>query len=241
MRLPSLLKKFWQRIRIVLLFVFITFVCIVLLTILNNRLTIDHVEVRSNSSAPPLYGLANIKNHNIIFFSEKKTEQLLLTQNPKLKTVVVSKKLPRTIIVDIDMYQPIALLKTNQGYLALSDDGKIIYKQHELDTAYPLINYYQQFDYQQMSPGTTLGYSDITLSLRLLKVSIDLGLPILTVDISGLDMIAFVMNDKKILFTTEKAESQQRYELEQIIRQFKIEGKNFKNLDLRFDKPVISF
>ncbi len=241
MQLRPLLRKFWQKVRFIFLFLLATILLLILLVKLNSLLLINHVEIRSSSSTPSLFGLNNFKNQNILFLSEKKTSRILLTQNPILKSVEIEKKLPNTIIVNVQTYQPIALLKVNQGYFALSDDGKIIYKQKQLDTAFPLINYYQQFDYQQIKPGDSLTYSDITLALRFLRVSLDLGLPVLTVDISGEDMIAFVLTGKKIIFTTEKAESQQKYELEQIIKQFKIEGKNFKNLDLRFDKPVISF
>ena len=46
---------------------------------------------------------------------------------------------------------------------------------------------------------------------------------------------------KEIIFRNKKEKELQDYQLEFIIRQFKIEGKEFKKIDLRFDRPIISF
>ena len=67
----------------------------------------------------------------------------------------------------------------------------------------------------------------------------DLELKINSIDISSLDMLGFNLDGKKLLFTTEKPVETQAYILEKVVGQFKIEGKDFKSLDLRFDKPVI--
>ena len=45
----------------------------------------------------------------------------------------------------------------------------------------------------------------------------------------------------KKAISNKKEKELQDYQLEFIIRQFKIEGKEFKKIDLRFDKPVIAF
>ncbi|MEK9169228.1 MAG: hypothetical protein AAB788_00635, partial [Patescibacteria group bacterium] len=64
----------------------------------------------------------------------------------------------------------------------------------------------------------------------------------LTIDIKGQDMLVFNLNDSKVIvFSNSKDKDVQDYQLELIIRQFKIEGKEFKKIDLRFNKPIIQF
>ena len=53
-------------------------------------------------------------------------------------------------------------------------------------------------------------------------------------------MIVLNSKDKRFVFTTEKDVSEQEYQFSAIVRKFRTEGKDFKSLDLRFDKPVIS-
>ena len=52
-------------------------------------------------------------------------------------------------------------------------------------------------------------------------------------------MVAFNLDKKKIIFSLEKNRTIQAYQLETLIKQFQIEGKEFVSLDLRFDKPII--
>jgi len=55
-------------------------------------------------------------------------------------------------------------------------------------------------------------------------------------------MLVFKLdNGKKIIFSVKKDREEQDYLLETIIRQFKIQGKEFQEIDLRFNKPVIAF
>ena len=44
---------------------------------------------------------------------------------------------------------------------------------------------------------------------------------------------------QKLLFSAEKDRATQDYEMEAVLTQLKREGKEFTQLDLRFDKPII--
>ena len=45
----------------------------------------------------------------------------------------------------------------------------------------------------------------------------------------------------EIVFSSQKERQFQIYQLEIIVKQFKIKGKEIKKIDLRFDKPIIQF
>lgn len=242
MQQKSLFKKFFSWVKIAVLIIILSAVIFVVLYFLNNLFLISQIEIiKPDITHPPLRSLELIKHKNILFISENDIAKMLSDQNPFLQSVSVVKKLPNKLLINLEIYKPIAYLKVNSGIFALASDGKILYKNHEESPVSPIIQYYQLFDYSVFNPGDKLTYSDITISLQLLEKSSELGLTVDSVDINGLDMIAFNLKDKKILFTTEKDELQQAYELETIIRQFKIKGQEFKNLDLRFYKPVVTF
>lgn len=166
-------------------------------------------------------------------------EQDIEKENPEVTSVFVSKKLPDELQISVIYTEPMVILVANNGYLYLSDQGRVIYKTRKVGEELPYIDYYQKIDYSSTQAGDVFNYKDLQASLNFLRHVLDLGLAVDTIDINGLNMIGFNLKGKTILFTTEKDEEIQLYELGQIVHSFKIEGKDFKSLDLRFDKPVV--
>jgi bifunctional N-acetylglucosamine-1-phosphate-uridyltransferase/glucosamine-1-phosphate-acetyltransferase GlmU-like protein len=80
----------------------------------------------------------------------------------------------------------------------------------------------------------------VRLALQVVKLVTDLQLDPVSIDINGDDMILCNLSGKKIFFSTKKDIRQQEYQLTEIIKQFKIKGKQFKAVDLRFEKPIIT-
>lgn len=212
-----------------------------LLIMFNNFFQIKEIEVLTPTNETIIDGIENLKKENILLLSIEKSEKLLTLQNAKIKQINIKKIYPSKLLITISIYDPIALLEVNSGYFALGEDGRVLYKKKDADKNLPVIHYYQKFAFTTGAPGEMISYQDVTLSLHLLKISRDIGLHVDSIDITGLSMIAFNLSNKKILFATQKDELIQEYELETIIKRFKLEGRDFKYLDLRFDKPVISY
>lgn len=188
-----------------------------------------------------LRGLNSYYQKNMLFISIKDAEESLLASNPELQSVSIEKKFPNSLVIAVTLQPILATIEMNEGYAYLSEKGKIIRKSREKKDSLPLIRYYQKMNYSSFGAGDDMKYIDILLTLHFIKKLSDLGLKTDFVDIDGLDMLLFIIGDKNIIFTTEKDTKTQDYELEQIIRQFRIEGKEFKSLDLRFEKPIIKF
>jgi hypothetical protein len=188
-----------------------------------------------------LRGISQYKNASMIFTTEKEIEQQILTENPRIKSVTVEKIFPQTIYIKITKNDLLTVLKSGNGYFYLDETGKIIEKTKELKKNLPVITYYQMFDYYSYSAGDLITYQDFLASLQILKTLLDLGIQIDTIDISSLSMILLQVGNKQIIFTTEKDIKTQLYEVEKIVQRFKIEGKEFQSLDVRFDKPVVIY
>ncbi len=209
------------------------------LMILNNYFRISRIEVEALPEGQSIKGLDLYENKNIFFIQEKEMAEKIKLENPNIQQVTIKKQLPNQLKITVKLYKPLAALKANVGYLIISEDGRILAKDKQNRLDLPEINYYQKINFYSSYPGEWIGFEDVVTSLKLLKFSLDLKLAIDMIDINGLDMIGFNLGGNKILFTTKKKESIQEFELEKIVRQFKIEGRSFKSLDLRFDKPVV--
>lgn len=188
-----------------------------------------------------LVGLNDFASQSLIVLSEKKVEKDVKAKNPQVKTVSLQKIYPQTIKIRLNLYEPVAAVTANYGYFYLSEDGRILGKNREKNTNLPVINYYQKIDYYSYPVGDWIRYKDILIALNFLKNPFIEEAKVDSIDINGNNVILFNLNEKKIYFSTEKEVEIQNYEIEQIIRQFKVEGKEFKSLDLRFDKPIIKF
>lgn len=239
MRPKRLFGKFYNFLRFVILIVLIYSIFI----LLNSFFSVRHILVQKNNlnKKIALNGLSVLQRQNILILSTDRVRKEIIERNPWVRNTTVSKLLPDTLQVKIDLYNPFAYLKSNEGYFLLSDDARILAKQKFLSNLLPVISYYQQFDYQSLSSGEFLRQKDILTTLSFLEKLKEMNIQINSIDIGSSHMLVFNSDGKIIIFTTEKSQERQRYELEIIVRQTKIDGKDFKSLDLRFDKPVIIF
>lgn len=209
------------------------------LLFLNNYFKIKNIQIINPGKNLSLVGLDLLKNRNLILLDENKTATELVEKNPMIKSVKIRKRYPDKVEVEIKNDKPIAVLKTDRGFLYLSESGKIIEKKKEYNQSFPLINYYQNFYYYQYQAGEPVDFQEIITALYFLTAVTDLGLKVDSVDIAGVYMVAFNLKDKKIIFSLEKKIEDQKYQLATITKEFKIEGRDYVSLDLRFDKPVI--
>lgn len=216
------------------IFIFLTTVLI------KQYFALDSFEIEGISSVN-IRGFDKLRGKNLLLLQEKEVMDYLHDLNPEIEIIKVLKSYPKKIKIIVRVLEPLVFFKVNNGYLALEENGRVVYKKHEIDKVLPIIRYYQQFNYSFFNPGNKLDYLDIITALYFAKASLQLGLNIDTIDINSANMLALNTKDKKIFLSTGKDHSKQQYELVTIIQRFRIEGKEFKVLDLRFDKPVIRF
>lgn len=234
-------RKLWSTVKNSIILFCISIIVFGFLYGANGILQIRNIAVQGYAGSTPIRGLSSYAQKNLLLVSSKNIEKMLIEENPQIRSVSVKKLLPNSLVITIEGQSFIAVFAMNDGYAYLSEEGKIIEKSKEKREGLPLIRYYQKMNYATYNSGDAIGYTDILTALHFLKTISDLGLQTDTVDINGLDMLLFTVGEKKLFFTTEKSKETQNYELKQIIKQFKIEGKDFKSMDLRFEKPIIRF
>ena len=239
MQLRLFKVKFWKKpIKYFCIFILSGLLFGVFLLFLNF-FQIDSLELVGSNKQ--IQGISSLYGKNIIFLSSSETVNDLLNQNPQLQQIKVQKILPNKLRIEFTLEKSWTYLKGDIGFFELSDQAKIIAKKKKTDEKLPIINYYQKLGYAVFNTGDTIEYQDVKIALHFLKITFDLGMQVDTIDINGNNMIAFGIDQKRVLFSVEKDVGKQKYELETIIKRFKIEGKQYKTLDLRFEKPVVKF
>lgn len=242
------LKKFWRRINKYIFLLVTTIVFFSVLVLINQVFLIRKIEIFGLPKNKTLLGLNRYRERNLLFLSAKEEEDRIREINPQIKSAVVEKIFPNVLRIRVVLYEPFVALRVKEGFFILSEDGRILFKEKEKKDSLPVINYYQLLNYQFFQPGDRVDYTDLAAALHFLNSVLDLGLEVTTVDISGFDMIGFKLRNKadkkgvkRIIFSARKKREKQDYELETIVKQFMIEGRDFRVIDLRFDKPIIKF
>ena len=232
-------NKFLNRLKILFFLFLVASLFYGVFYSLDSLFSIKKVEVVSDKK--DFIGISELKKNNLIFLSEEKIIEKIIENNPSIQKVEVEKKYPSTLVLKLTVEKPIANLLVNNGYFYLSQSGKILSKARAANMLLPVINYYQRLNFQSYSAGDFLDFKDIKSALYLTTAVSDLNFKIDNLDIGGVNMIVCNVGDKKIVFSSEKDNELQVYQLAQIVKQFKVEGKQFREVDLRFDKPVVRF
>jgi hypothetical protein len=184
-------------------------------------------------------GISLLKQKNIVFLDIKKTEEILFEANPTIASITIEKSYPSTLEIYVEDSVATAILPVGNGFFVLSTKGRILEKNRTNTTHLPIINYYQKLPFQGYESGDIVSNSDILLALALIEKVSYLAIVTDGIDIKGLDMIVLKKGSVEYIFTTQKSAQEQYDDLKIIIEKFKLDGKEYKSIDLRFDKPII--
>ncbi len=241
MSLNTSLAKFLNRIKFLILFLLLCSLSFVGLFFANQFFLVNNIKIVSDKN----FSLSNKKeliNSSLIFANKDKIAKKIVKDNYQIKTATVEKIWPSSLKISVSFYEPCISMVVNNGFFELSCDGRILKKTKDVPQYLPIINYYQKLNSSSFQTGVWIDFEDIKKSLFFVGKLKEINLTALTIDIKGQDMLVFNLIDgKQIIFSNSKESNTQSYQLELIIKQFKIEGKDFEKIDLRFNKPIISF
>jgi len=231
--------KFLAKLRYLLVFALVFGLIFAGGFFLNSYFQLKKIEVIGEKK--DIFGLKELTGKNLLFISETSINEILIKRNPSIKTISFEKKLPSTLVLRIVFDQPIGELIVGDGFFDLAENGKIVTKSKKENAKLPKINFYQKFNYQSLSQGEIISLKEILDGLYFLKSLAEINLKVDSLDINGINMIVFNLGNRKIIFSSEKERKLQVFQVKEIIRRFKLEGKQYREIDLRFDKPVVRF
>ncbi len=208
----------------------------------DSILRVKNVIVNGDRSTAPLQGVSEIKGAFIWRVGEDNIEAIRQL-NPSYTIDSVEKTYPSTITINVYKQVPGAYLTVDGGYLLLSTESVILEKtREEPSDSYPIIAFYQHIPFSTYSVGQVIDADEIEDSLYFLalvkqttKERVD------SIDIVSYNMLGLYTSNKTFFFSSEKEREMQQWQLEQAVKQFRIDGTAYTVLDVRFDKPIVKF
>lgn len=179
------------------------------------------------------YSLASFQRQHMLFLNTKSIAWEFQKQ-PWIKDVQVNKQFPNSLKVTLTKRIPVVYIQSDPT-LYVDEGGKVI---PQLDTDYT--NNLPQIVCDEMPVSGDLW--KINGSVRIFEIvreALEVNIPIESVHCTSTHV--FEMDVEGVLFTLSDTD-----EIEQtvgsllfLIKQFRIEGKRPKTVDLRFEKPVL--
>lgn len=242
MQLISSSRKFLLKNRFWLFGIVIFILTIVALYYVDITYRVNHITVSVPQKNVVIAGLPAIEGKRMFLISQKHIEEIITSSNPRVQKVTAEKRYPDTIALSIQLYRDIAYLKSDEGFFLLGDEARVLGKsQSKIITRLPEITYYQSIPFTQYQAGTDLPMEDIKDALYFLQILQEMRISVNSIDIEGFHMLRLKTEHESYVFTSEKERQIQVYNLEQAIKKMKSDGLEYTSIDLRFDKPVITF
>lgn len=193
-------------------------------------------KVRSaEMSQNPCVGSQDVNAQGKIIFlvSEDQLEEDLQKNFPCISQVKITKIYPQTLKIDVVTSGPVA--KIADSPTSVTVDGKIIESQNQ--TQLPVI--YLPIDVSRQNGQITDKNSLFAIKITTLLARTDFRPT--AIRILGQEIVAYDDKETTAHFTSQKDANIQVDSLQQTVAAAKIDGDKIAKIDLRFDKPVITF
>jgi len=173
---------------------------------------------------------------SLLFFPSGKMRAQILATNPILADIRFTKSYPHTLIMTPVLRKPVALLATPARRVFIDAIGYVLSDETSAVGGLPVIT----APISGLRIGQKVTDSGVVASLTMLtKFGTTLPLESLTVSEDG-DITAHTEH-LDILFTQDENTGTMLTTLQILLSGFRIKGTLPKVIDLRFDKPVVTF
>lgn len=184
----------------------------------------------------------------IINVNVEKVEKDIKDKNIFIEKIYVSKRFPKTINIRINEYEPNLvieyqkpLIRSSSPKFLISDDGLILAECVEFEEScrkLPRLYYLNGNDIPEVGDEIHGTFFDNTS--KLIDILEDNGIETKDISIPNQDVILVTLKqDKCIIFSSNKDLNTQVEKLILTQENLAIEGKSYKEIDLRFERPVI--
>lgn len=193
------------------------------------------------ASAPEeiLKGIEKLGGQNLLFLDRAEWEEEIEKENPILKEVEIEKEFPSQVLIKFEKRKGRALIfGPNPSTTLLIDEEGVILKKGNKEEKLPVII----ASLQNFKIGDRIRDERIIFVLDLISVlgesakesefEFDESLQVLKVNLA---------DQALLLIDLEKERKKTIYSLQMLLKKFKIEGNWPKKIDLRFEKPILTF
>lgn len=220
-------------IRIVALITVVLLVSAVVSWGVNDLFTIRNVEV-SGEGIQIAVDPAKLPR-NILFFPVDRVTEQILKEYPLVGSVIIKKTYPSTLVIVAVPRKPFAIVGIGRETYELDADG-VVLLQYPSETNLPIIG----IATRALQPGMKVSDPAVTAAIQFLRetASFLVVSDIIVFETLSLQAHAYSMS---IVFPQNARFPILARTLQTVIAGFRIKGKLPTTIDLRFDKPVVTF
>ncbi len=203
--------------------------------------TVRRIEVSGNNT---LKGVQTYSHAFLPLLNEHEAEKNLYVQNPQISWVRVMKKYPGSIMVMTKESNPVAEILTDKGSIIFNEAGRIVQINISNDSIHselPVISYYQKLNIHEYAVGDLIGKEDLEYTFRFLGRLKAMKVTIEKIDITSPNMIVLVNAQERYLITVEKDIDVQYQEFKLVYERLLQKGEKYSQIDVRFEKPIITY
>lgn len=172
---------------------------------------------------------------NLFLFPSQRIRERLLRDNPLLRNVIIRKKYPHTLVIELVKRRAAAVLLTGDQTVVLDEDGVVLPLSEKGDSLPMII-----LDVGGVPVGQAVTDGGVLVSLQMMRGLGDAWhIGSITKRESGLLVAKY--QESEIFFTQEKDPGVLSATLQTLLTGFRIKGSLPKVIDLRFDKPIVTF
>lgn len=201
------------------------------LLIKNIIVTTDY-DIAANSELVKI--LENTRNQNIFWLNDKTISEQIKATDLKIKEVLVQKKFPGKILVEIKSRQALAAVAVADKFFLIDKEGLVFDEKKEV-AGLPIL----ELGLQNIGLGSRIDENkkNILVILEALKGKEEVVSILTTEEETQMQLGGGTL----ILFPPTNEINAKLNALQTILDRFRIEGKRPAKIDLRFEKPVVSF
>jgi len=224
----------WRKsVRIIAIVILVVSVCGFFSWGINRIFTIRNIEVSGDGIQVEVN--KNTFPKNLLFFPADTLTAQILKNYPLVASVTLKKKYPGTLVITAIPRKPFAASGIGREMYLLDKEG-VVLEHYPTKTGLPLIH----IQVPPTQPGATISDPAITAALAFLRGSA----PFITIsDIMKVDSASLRAQSESmsIVFAQQSDIPIFARTLQMMMSGFRIKGKLPATIDLRFDKPVVTF
>lgn len=177
---------------------------------------------------------SNSLGKNIFFINQIELLANLSKKYPCIKSLKVKKNYPTTLIFEVEVIRPVA--KVENSNIALTEDGQALGFNNQTDL--PTLH----LGRQPPSPGEKINDELTLFALKVTAAIAKSDFAATSVRIIDENQVAlYARSDQVVIFSAKKDARYQVDSLQLVLSKAKIDGTKIAKIDLRFDKPVITY
>lgn len=178
--------------------------------------------------------LENYRGQNIFLVNEKELVERLKSKDIKIKEVKVLREFPGKILVNIEKRQALAAISSGNNFFLVDKEG-LVFGEEQQVSGIPILN----LGLQNIGIGSRIDgeKSSVLLILDSLKGKEEVQ----SVTVMEGEIQMRLRGETLVLFSATSEVNTKINALQMILTRFRIEGRKPSKIDLKFEKPVVTF